>query len=92
LRADQPLSYERFSSEVAVQLELDCDMPIKPSDGLFTDLALDSLQAFELIVVIEQLAGLGSPAGGEVPSNVLPIMLTMQDAFVYYETLMATPR
>lgn len=66
---------------VAELLELEVDGPISPYDGLYTELALDSFQALQLIVIIETLAD--SP----VPPLDLPELFTMQDAFDYYVSL-----
>ena len=45
------LNYGDFSTRVVELLELDCSSPIGPDEDLYTDLGLDSLQAFQLLIV-----------------------------------------
>jgi acyl carrier protein len=49
--------------------------------GLFEELGLDSLGAFQLLVVIESLAGV------EIPPREPPLLLTLTDAHRYYLAL-----
>jgi len=53
-----------------------------PTTGVFDDLGLDSLQAFELILVTEELA-LGDRGATFYPQEV-PAIFTMGDAYDYY--------
>jgi len=59
-------------------MALDVVETIGPQSGLYTDLAMDSLQAFELIILVEGLAGV------DVPSIALPELYTVEDAYNYY--------
>lgn len=72
--------YEAFSERIAELIGIDVQPPLNPYDGLYTDLGLDSLQAFELIIIIETLAD-------AVPLDDVPELYTMQDAFEYYAHL-----
>jgi acyl carrier protein len=52
---------------------------LDPSDSIYDDWGLDSLQAFELIVLTEGLAGLS------VPPEDIPALFLISDAYGYYE-------
>jgi acyl carrier protein len=75
------LDQHDFVSHVIDLLEIERPDVVTPNMGLFDDLGLDSLQAFQLLVVIESLAGV------DVPPPELPAMYTMQDAYDYYRSL-----
>lgn len=75
------LNYDEFSARVHSLLSMTCPLPINPYQGLYDELALDSLQAFQLVVVTEALADV------DVPPSEIPAMFTMQDAFDYYVRL-----
>ena len=77
------MTYEQFSSRINDLLRLGRDGPINPFDGLYDDLGLDSIRAFELIIVVESLAAV------DLPSLKLPEMYTMQDAYDYYRALVS---
>ena len=79
------LTYEAFSNRVVRELRIDCDLPVNPYDSLYDQLGLDSLQAFELIVLIEGLAG------RDIPPPELPNIFTMQDAYEYFTSMHAEP-
>lgn len=76
------LDYDGFSNRVATLVEIDLDVPVNPYDGLYTDLGFDSLQAFQLIIIIETLAD-------AMPIDEVPELYTMQDAYDYYAQLCA---
>jgi hypothetical protein len=59
------LTFDRFAARTLDQLDLERDpgVPLTPYTGLFDELALDSFQAFQLILVIETLASRPSWAG-----------------------------
>lgn len=65
----------RLLSALKVLVPLD---GINPSTGLFDEIGLDSLQAFEMIVIIEGAAEL------MVPPPELPVIFTISDAYSYY--------
>jgi acyl carrier protein len=69
---------EDFGAALAGLLRLDGENRFGREVGLFDDWGLDSLQAFEMIVVIESMAGC------VVPPAELPELLTVGDAYTYY--------
>jgi len=79
------LTFDDFSSRVIDTLQVDQPPAVTPYSDLYNELGLDSFQAFQLIVVIEALAG------AEVPPPDLPEMYTMGDAFRYYQRMASTP-
>lgn len=74
-----------FARRVAELLGVLVDVSVDPEASLFDDWGLDSLQAFQLIVIIESLAG------ALVPPTDIPEMFTVQDAYGYYCSLLADP-
>jgi acyl carrier protein len=66
-------------------LELD-PQGINVESGLYDDWGLDSLQAFELIIMSEQLAGLA------VPPAEIPDMYSAGDAYGYYQRCLSEAR
>ena len=72
----------QFDSFAAALLKLlDIDFPIaelKPTITIFNDLALDSFQAFTMLVGIEALADL------LVPLDAIPEIYSLGDAYDYY--------
>jgi len=76
------LTFETYTTRVVDLLGLDLsDRPITPDDGLYTDLALDSFQALQLIVVTEAIADIS------VPPVEIPELFSAQDAYDYYVSL-----
>jgi acyl carrier protein len=80
------LDYGALSRRVIELLNLDIEGEVDPTDNLYADLALDSFQALQLIVIIESLADT------LMPPVDLPELYTMQDAFDYYATLVESER
>ena len=76
---------QAFASELASLLQLAGEDRFDPGVSLFDDWALDSLQAFEMIVIVESMAG------ATVPPPVLPELFTVGDAYGYYRSLRAEP-
>jgi len=80
------LTFETYTTRVVNLLGLDLsDRPITPDDGLYTDLALDSFQALQLIVVTEAIADIS------VPPVEIPELFSAQDAYDYYVSLRSRP-
>jgi acyl carrier protein len=75
------LDYDAFAARVVELLQLAWDGAVNPYDSLYDELGLDSLQAFELLVIVEALAG------AAVPPPEIPEIFTMQDAYTYFESL-----
>ena len=76
------LSYDDFVVRVGNLLDIDFPAVVNPFADLYDELGLDSLQAYQLIVIVESLAD-------AVPPDDIPELYTMQDAFAYYEALRA---
>jgi acyl carrier protein len=72
------LSFREYCERIFRLLDLATPDRIDPETRLFEELALDSLQAFELVVATEQLAG------RDVPPPELPAIWTIGDAYRYY--------
>lgn len=75
------LAFDAFAERVTGLLEIDLGRPLNPYDGLYDELALDSFQTLQLIVIIESLADV------LVPPLDIPELYTVQDAHSYYESL-----
>ena len=75
------LTIEMFGERLADMLQVDLVADITPYDGLFDDWGLDSLQAFQMLVAVESMAGATVPPAG------LPTIFTVGDAYDYYRTL-----
>lgn len=74
------LTFDRFAERTIdlLEIEIETDVAVTPYTGLFDELALDSFQAFQLILIVESLAEI------DVPPAELPVMLTLEDAYGYY--------
>jgi acyl carrier protein len=75
------LDFDDLVAHLARELHLALPDPVLPSTGLFDDLELDSLGAFELLVAIEDVAGC------DAPPLELPRMFTLGDVHDYYVRL-----
>lgn len=71
------LTFDQFAERVLTRIHLEDSLPANPYDGIHSELGLDSLQGYELIVVVEALAG--ADLYIEVPE-----ITTMQDAYEYF--------
>jgi acyl carrier protein len=74
------LEYASFMRKVVELLEVEQTNTFNPYDSLYEEVGLDSLQAFQLVVIIESLAD-------ATPVDDIPELYTMQDAFEYYASL-----
>jgi acyl carrier protein len=72
------IDFHSFGPQLAALLRLDDEDRFEPTVSLFDEWALDSLQAFEMIIVIEAMAGT------TVPPPQLPEIFTLEDAYLYY--------
>jgi acyl carrier protein len=72
------LEFPDFVGRLKVELHLDVPDPPTPEVGLFDDLELDSLGAFELVVTVEDLAAV------DLPPMDPPEMYTLGDVYAYY--------
>ncbi len=75
------LSFNDFFQRVLALLELEFDGTVNPYDGLYSELALDSFQALQLIIITESLADVA------LPPVDLPELYTAQDSYDYYVSL-----
>lgn len=75
-------SFEDFIKPFAREFNPD-NLPISRSTGLYDELALDSFDAFRLLLFLEDLADV------PFPPNDVPKLFTVQDAYRYYVDLAA---
>jgi acyl carrier protein len=68
-----------YLAMMSEMLQVQAIEPLEPQSSLYEDWGIDSLQAFELIILTEQLAGL------HIPPAEIPLMFTVQDAYEYYQ-------
>jgi acyl carrier protein len=79
------LTFEEFVNEILRELDMDDLEGRSERTLLFDDLGLDSLTAYELIYMAEELAGLPplpEGAGGDAPD--FQAIETLGDAYAYY--------
>ena len=77
---DAPLSFDGFLNRLDRQLAWPCGIEgHAPSTDLYADLGLDSIQAFEVLLATEELAGL------DEPPPELPALRTLDDVFEYFQ-------
>ena len=79
------VNFEEYVKIMTDILQLD-GREVALESGLYDEWGLDSLQAFELIIMTEQLAGL------HVPPPDVPEMYTAGDAYVYYQHCVSDAR
>jgi len=74
-----PLEFTTFATALLGRLRVDHRAhDLRPDASLFDELGLDSIQAFEMLLVIEEAAEL------MVPPDELPLIFTLGDAYGYY--------
>lgn len=78
------MTFAAFARMLVSRLGFDDVQDLQPWTGLFDDVGIDSFQAFEMLIIIETAAGL------DVPPPELPHILTLGDAFDYYELAVRT--
>jgi acyl carrier protein len=78
------LELTAFCTQVVSLLEIEPSQAVNPYDDLYSIVGLDSLQAFQLIIIIESLANC------DVPPMDIPGIYTFHDAYEYYTTLLET--
>jgi acyl carrier protein len=72
------LDLPEFAEALSTALEISFPDDATSESGMFSDIGLDSLQAFEMIIFIEAKANL------MVPPDDLPMIFTLGDAYEYY--------
>ena len=77
------MDLDTFIGQLRELLSADLPEHVNPYDGLYDELEFDSFQAFELLIVVESLAGT------LVPPEEVPEIFTLADAYEYYEALRA---
>ena len=75
--------FERFVERLRELLRAELPQSVTRYDGLYDELGFDSFQAFELLIVVESLAGT------VMPPPELPEIYTLGDAYTYYQQLRA---
>jgi len=74
------MTFDEYVARLFKALHLERTGSFDRSDDLYETVGLDSLQAFELILFTEELAGLS------VPPSEIPMIFTLGDAYSYYES------
>jgi acyl carrier protein len=75
------LAFDQFSERLLRSLRVPLPREgISPATLIFEDLGLDSIQAFEMILVTEEIAET------LIPPAELPPMFTLGDVYAYYRT------
>jgi acyl carrier protein len=77
----QDVSFDRFARHLASRLDVEVPEPLSPSINLYDELGLDSLQAFQMLIIIENMAE------SMMPPMELPALHTLGDSFDYYKQL-----
>lgn len=77
------MSFSDFAARVLDGVGAEPTAGVRRRTGLYDELGLDSLQALQLLFMIETMAGC------DVPPVELPRLFTMGDAFDYFETLLS---
>ena len=72
------MTFDDYVAKLFLELNLDGEAEYHREDDLYATIGLDSLQAFELILVTEEMAGLS------VPPAQVPLIFTLGDAYDYY--------
>lgn len=72
------MTFPAFVGKLLGLLHVELERPPNPYDDLYSDLALDSLQAFELTIIVESLAD--CMLLPELP----PELFTLGDAYAYF--------
>ena len=72
------MNFDSFSRRLLESLQVDFDGQLSAATNLYEEIGLDSLQAFELVVLIEAWAGL------MITPQEIPEIYTLADAYSYY--------
>jgi acyl carrier protein len=72
------MDFGEFAELLISHMELPYTGPFERSTGVYDELGVDSLQAFQMLIIIETAAEL------DVPSLELPDIITLGDAYDYY--------
>lgn len=75
------MEFQEFVEDLRTALTAELPESVTPYDGLYDDLGFDSFQGFELLIVVEGLAG------NVVPPAEVPALFTLGDVHAYYEEL-----
>ena len=80
MTAPDHLTIDDLVSKLGELTSFDMPQGVNPYDSLLDDLGIDSIQVYELIVLVEVLAGC------DVPPPAIPEVRTLADAYDYYWT------
>ena len=72
------LGFERFAAAVLDELDIEVGFPVAATTDLYDEIGLDSLQAMELLLVVEGWSGRTDHL------DDLPVVFTMGDAYAHY--------
>lgn len=78
------MTFDEYVARLFSELHLERRNSYDVGDDLFEKIGLDSLQAFELILVTEEMAGLSQVTGLSIPPSDIPVISTLGDAYEYY--------
>ena len=79
------LSLNDFLDRIIDMIQVDPDDHHDAGASLYADWAIDSLQAYQLVIAIEALADV------DVPPDFVPELFTPADLYDYYQSLMTAP-
>jgi acyl carrier protein len=77
------LKFGEFARHVTAEFG-DRGVPLVETTELYDELGLDSLEAFRLVILIEDLAGV------DFPPATTPMLWTLRDAYTYLQQLTAS--
>lgn len=80
-----PITFEEFAEVLCAYFDRS-DVEVNDSTSLADELSFDSIMYFELLLMLEELAG-----GEELPAELLESLNTAGDAYHYYVTFATRP-
>jgi len=72
------MTFDAYVAGLFESLDIDWWDNRQPSDELYSEIGLDSMQAFEVVLYSEEMAGLRFP-----PAEI-PMIFTLGEAYSYY--------
>jgi len=84
----EPLSFSRFCQDLLSAIDVS-HREVREDTKIFDDLELDSLEAFELIHVAEEMAGYRASGADLLVDEAGPVLFTLGDLYAYYCDVLA---
>jgi len=78
------MNFDEFVDQLRESQVIAVPAKVSPGGPLYSERAVESIQVYELVITIEDLAG------GDVPPMEIPKLLTYADAYAYYKQLRPT--